>query len=155
MKHLFQRIKTALLKRIYRKNAADLQNVIAVSATAPGCWILTQNPFYDNPASYTDFGRSLVDIAAPGGDYVCEEGYPYDMVLSTCPGPSYFFAAGTSMASPHVAGVAALIIAKNGGEMKPAEVAQKLFNTADKIDGNGASLYYGKGRVNAFRAVTE
>ena len=134
---------------------ADLSNVIAVSATAPVCWILTQNPVFDFPASYTDFGRSMIDLAAPGGDYVCVEGYPFDMVLSTCPGPSYYFAAGTSMASPHVAGVAALIIGKNGGEMNPADVAQQLFSTADNIDGNGASLYYGKGRVNAFRAVTE
>jgi len=47
---------------------------------------LTQNPVFDFPASYTDFGRSMIDLAAPGGDYVCVEGYPFDMVLSTCPG---------------------------------------------------------------------
>ena len=59
------------------------------------------------------------------------------------------------MASPHVAGVAALIIGKNGGEMDPQEVTKQLLKTADKIDGQGISAYFGNGRVNAFRAVTE
>jgi hypothetical protein len=39
--------------------------------------------------------------------------------------------------------------------MSPQEVTKQLIKTADKIDGNGTSAYYGKGRVNAFRAVTE
>jgi len=59
------------------------------------------------------------------------------------------------MASPHVAGVAALIIGKNGGQMSPQAVTKQLLKTADKIDGNGTSLFFGKGRVNAYRAVTE
>ncbi len=54
-----------------------------------------------------------------------------------------------------VAGVAALIIGKNGGQMSPFEITEKLLNTADKIDGQGISPWYGKGRVNAYRAVTE
>ena len=63
--------------------------------------------------------------------------------------------AGTSMAAPHVAGVAALVIGKNGGKMSPVDVTQKLLKTADKISGTGITPYYGYGRVNAFRAVTE
>jgi subtilisin family serine protease len=59
------------------------------------------------------------------------------------------------MASPHVAGVAALIIGKNGGEMAPHSVTKQIVKTADKLDGNGASAYYGNGRVNAYRAITE
>jgi subtilisin family serine protease len=59
------------------------------------------------------------------------------------------------MAAPHVSGTAALIIAKNGGKMNPVEVKQQLLKTADKIDGNGLSMFFGNGRVNAFRAVTE
>jgi subtilisin family serine protease len=142
------------------KIPAELQNVIAVSATAPYNWygdlVSGIIPDLDIPASYTDFGRSLVAIAAPGGDY---DSYPlpnyyYDYVLSTIPG-GWRWASGTSMASPHVAGVAALIIGKNGGQMSPQAVTKQLLKTADKIDGNGASLFYGKGRVNAFRAVTE
>ena len=143
------------------KLPAELQNVIAVSATAPNSWYRdllngVPDPILDIPSSYTDFGKSLVAIAAPGGDFDSEDDYWFlDMVISTCPGPSYFFAAGTSMAAPHVAGVAALIIAKNGGKMSPQEVTKQLLKTADKIDGNGTSSFFGKGRVSAYRAVTE
>lgn len=142
------------------KLPAELNNVIAVSATAPDYWAMDYingvDPFLDIPASYTDYGRSLVDIAAPGGD---DDFYPqldwyYDMVSSTISG-GWGFAAGTSMAAPHVAGVAALIIAKNDGKITPQEVTKQLLKTADKIDGNGKSLFFGKGRVNAYRAVTE
>ncbi|MBW8333918.1 MAG: S8 family serine peptidase [Prolixibacteraceae bacterium] len=150
------------------KLPAELQNVIAVSATAPYWWYYdyyyeTANPFFDFPASYTDFGKSLVSIAAPGGDNAANPkvNYTWDMVISSGAGPNetggypFYYSAGTSMAAPHVAGVAALIIAKNGGKMSPQEVTMQLLKTADKIDGNGISAYFGKGRVNAFRAVTE
>lgn len=134
---------------------ADLNNVIAVSATAPLNWAYDTSTNLDLPASYSNVGKSLVDIAAPGGDFDSEEDFwYYDMVFSTISG-GWSWSAGTSMASPHVAGVAALIIGKNGGQMNPNEVTTQLLKTADKIDGNGASIYYGKGRVNAFRAVTE
>ena len=139
---------------------AELQDVIAVSATAPDYWYkdLLNGiiPDLDIPSSYTDFGKSLVDIAAPGGDYDFYDSpnWHWDMVLSTIPG-GWSWAAGTSMSSPHVAGVAALIIAKNEGKMSPQEVTKQLLKTADQIDGNGISAFYGKGRVNAFRAVTE
>jgi subtilisin family serine protease len=143
------------------KLPAELNNVIAVSATAPYYFYDNYNngitdAFMDYPASYTDFGRSLVDIAAPGGDY---QAYPqlnwhWDYVFSTVSG-GYGWAAGTSMAAPHVAGVAALIIGKNGGDMDPHEVIKQLLKTADKIGTSGMSAYYGNGRVNAFRAVTE
>ena len=149
------------------KLPAELQNVIAVSATAPYSWYNdllngVPDPFLDIPASYTDFGKSLVAIAAPGGDFDSDDAYWFmDMVISSGAGPDaaggypFYYAAGTSMAAPHVAGVAALIIAKNGGKMSPQEVTKQLLKTADKIDGNGTSSYFGKGRVNAFRAVTE
>ncbi len=142
-----------------------LQKVITVSATAPQCWILewNNNPFLDIPASYTNYGRSLIELAAPGGDYDCNYpdpvmGYParaFDYVISTYRGGGFAWASGTSMAAPHVAGVAALIIGKKGGQMNPIDVTRKLLTTADKIDGKGVTPYYGYGRVNAYRAVTE
>ena len=134
---------------------ADLNNVVTVSATAPFAWAFDQTTNLDEPASYTNIGRSLVDVAAPGGDFDSPYNYWwYDMVLSTIPG-GWSWSAGTSMAAPHVAGVAALIIGKNGGEMDPHEVEKQLLKSADKIDTNGNSLFYGKGRVNAYKAVTE
>jgi subtilisin family serine protease len=143
------------------KLPAELNNVLAVSATAPYHFYdiyingIT-DAFMDYPASYTDFGRSLVDLAAPGGDDQAYSLYNWhwDYVLSTVSG-DYGWAAGTSMAAPHVSGVAALIIEKNGGEMDPHEIIKQLLKTADKIGGSGMSAYYGNGRVNAFRAVTE
>ena len=136
---------------------ADLNNVITVSATAPYGWAYDQSTNLDLIASYSNTGRSLIDIAAPGGDFDLfpDPYYKYDMVLSTGNDNTFWYAAGTSMASPHVAGVAALIIGKNGGQMDPNEVTKQLLNSADKIDGNGTSVYYGNGRVNAFHAVTE
>ncbi len=136
------------------KLPGGLNNVVTVSATAPeGYNRLSAYTYYDVPASYTTYGKSLIDIAAPGGDF--DVSTPYDMILSAGNLNSFFWSAGTSMAAPHVSGVAALIIAKNGGQMDPQSVAQQLSNTADKIDGNGQSVYFGNGRVNAFRAVTE
>lgn len=138
---------------------AELQNVVAVSATAPDYWYPNRdmNPFLDIPASYTDFGKSLINIAAPGGDF---DFYPqpfwnFDMIISTGPGDDFYLSAGTSFAAPHVSGVAALVISKYDGKMKPQAVVKKLLKTADKIDGNGKSSYFGQGRVNAYRAVTE
>lgn len=137
------------------KLPASLNNVISVSATAPYSWYDNPTTDLDVPASYTDYGRSHITVSAPGGDFDSPSNYwYYDMVLSAIPG-GWSWSAGTSMASPHVAGVAALIIGKNGGQMDPHEVTKQLTNTADKIDGNGTSLYHGKGRVNAYRAVTE
>lgn len=135
---------------------ADLNNVIAVSATAPYGWFYDQTTNLDVIASYSNTGRSLINIAAPGGDFDLfpDPNYRYDMVLSTG-SQALYFAAGTSMAAPHVAGVAALIVAKNGGQMAPNEVTKQLLKTADNLDGNGASVSFGKGRVNAYRAVTE
>lgn len=139
----------------FLKLPAGLNNVIAISATAPEGWNPFSNPDtnYDVPASYTTHGRSLVDLAAPGGDGDVSQ---LDMIFSVASGVNAFnYNAGTSMAAPHVSGVAALIIAKNGGQMSPQEVAKKLYSTADKVGGNGQSLFFGQGRVNAFRAVTE
>ena len=153
---------------------AELPNVLAISATAPIGW--ATNPtgtFLDNLASYSNHGTSAINFAAPGGDDV----YPgnesctvaqltracwiFDLVFA--PGgyavvgnqvfASYSWAAGTSMAAPHVAGVAALVIGKHGGTMAPSEVERILRASADDLGKPGADPAYGKGRVNAARAV--
>ncbi len=132
------------------KLPGGLNNIVTISATAPEGWNFDPSSNYDVPSSYTTHGRSLIDIAAPGGDSDVSQ---LDMIVSTG-STGYYFSAGTSMAAPHAAGVAALIVGKNG-KMSPQELEKQLINTADKVDGNGLDLFLGKGRVNAFRAVTE
>jgi len=148
-------------------------HVIAVSATAPLDFAHGATN-YDRPASYTNFGQSAVAFAGPGGDFalpgddICT--YPrnpsgssaqfcwvLDMVIAPCRGAgtsisSYCWAAGTSMASPAVAGVAALIVGKYG-HVGPAEVERRLRHSADDLGKPGNDDFYGGGRVNAFRAT--
>ncbi len=152
---------------------ATSAHVIAVSATGPLGFGLGATNF-DRPASYTNFGHQSVTFAGPGGDFalpgndICR--YPrnpsgtglqfcwvLDMVMAPCRGPgasisSYCWAAGTSMAAPAVAGVAALVIGKFG-RVGPAEVERRLREAADDLGKKGKDDIYGGGRVNALRAV--
>lgn len=134
---------------------------LAISATGPVNFAGGGTNFR-RIASYTNYGEDLVTLAAPGGDFTLFPVGPWflDMVLSTCRGTStppvfsFCFAAGTSMASPAAAGVAALIKGANPGISKGALKA-KLKNTADDEGKVGKDEFYGHGFVNARRACTE
>lgn len=113
----------------------------------------------DNKASYSSYGPQ-VDISAPGGDFSSGNRAGF---LSTVVHPSTFYGnqqyaafQGTSMSSPFVAALAALIKSKNKS-WTPAQVMFQITGTADKIDAKNP-LFVGKlgyGRINALRAVTE
>jgi thermitase len=109
---------------------AAYDEVVAVTATDQ----------FDQPASFTRFG-DWVEVAAPGVD-----------IYSTVWDDSYTFKSGTSMSTPHVAGVAALIRSLG---MTRDQVRLQLRYTADDLGPPGFDEYYGYGRVNARRAVEE
>ena len=111
-------------------------------------------------APYSNFGPT-VDLCAPGGDTshdLNNDGYA-DGVLSTLMDgqlppytPIYAFYQGTSMACPHAAGVAALMLAVNP-LLTPTEIETLMKSTAVDLGAPGRDDLYGAGLVDAYEAV--
>lgn len=108
------------------------------------------------PASYSNYGE-WVDIIAPGGllDYSQAQG-----VLSTLPNDSYGFNEGTSMATPHVSGIAALVLSKYGSRSFLNETLRTQLLTSVNdfygYDGGKNEAYrglYGAGYIDAAKAL--
>ncbi len=117
---------------------------------------------YDETRAYYSNTGSYLDIVAPGGDLYFDQnsdGYG-DGVLQNTFNPNskntedfgYWFFQGTSMASPHVAGVAALVIA-NRNATTPDEVRAALQETAEDKGTSGRDDTYGWGLVDAAAAL--
>jgi len=113
--------------RIY---PAAYDEVIAVSATDQ----------FDNLAAFTNYG-DWIELSAPGVN-----------IYSTIPHNRYQYMSGTSMSAPFVAGVAALIWSANPN-LTSYGVRSVLRKTADDLGPKGFDVYYGYGRVNAWKAV--
>ncbi len=91
-----------------------------------------------------------VDLSAPGGDKHADG---EDAIYSTLPDNKYGYMHGTSMASPHAAGVAALIVSHCGGPGFTAqELKFRLFSTLRPLD-NTSSRLIGHGLVDAANAI--
>ncbi|MCG8581601.1 MAG: S8 family serine peptidase, partial [Bacteroidales bacterium] len=119
------------------------EEVIAVGSTGPAG---------DN-APYSTHGP-WVDICAPGGDQSGAFG-PEGGVLSTLPNNKYGFQQGTSMACPHVSGVAALVVSKFGGPTFTADELKGIIlgsTTGLTFEHNDN---YGIGNLNALNALAE
>jgi subtilisin family serine protease len=135
----------------------DGATVVCVSATGPTSRASINGPWtnIDSPASYTNFGRSAIDVAAPGGNgasSVTAACSRFSLQIPICQTGTFVLGInGTSMASPHAAGVAALLVAN--GARNPAQIRSRLHQTADDLGERGTDPYYGKGRINAARAV--
>lgn len=134
---------------------AQMPGVINVSASTK--WSTQQLAFYSN------YGNSAIDVAAPGGDYGSkyaetndpEAADPSNLILSTWPsylGSPYFLSAGTSMATPQVAGIAGLIKAAHP-DYTPAQVTARIKQTALDYGKQGQDALFGAGEANAYRAL--
>jgi len=129
----------------------------------------------DNIASYSDGGAGL-DVVAPGGDQLGGKNFPeivstfstevannplYCLYLITdecwdeyfvVDGTRYIRAEGTSMAAPHVAAAAALLLEANPG-LTPAQIKTVLEQNADDLGTPGRDNAYGWGRINIQKAL--
>jgi subtilisin family serine protease len=170
---------------------AESPQALTVSATGP-----IGIPGYDLwIADYSSVGMSRVDVAAPGGDYFSATGTVQDAVLAAIPvgseiwnafdpleatfpgitviadGAGYIYLNGTSMSSPHAAGVAALVVERHP-DWRPNAVKAAVMGTTTHLDcpvdwaplnadderercygGGGRTSFFGTGIVDALRAA--
>ena len=117
-------------KRPHYPSNYDLPNVISVAASDHN----------DDLASFSNFGIKTVHIAAPGRD-----------ILSTWLNDDYREASGTSMATPYVSGIAALVLASNPN-LSVEQLRAKLLKSVDKVDSIKDKIESG-GRINAAKAL--
>ena len=108
----------------------DLDNIIAVASTDHN----------DNKSGFSQFGATSVDLGAPGSS-----------IYSTLPNGRYGSLSGTSMASPHVAGVTALLWADDSG-LSALDVKDRILASVDPIAALDGITVTG-GRLNALQAL--
>lgn len=112
--------------------AYDLDVIVSVASTDRN----------DNMSGFSNYGATSVDLAAPGS-----------AILSTVPGASYATFSGTSMASPHVAGAAALLWSVNP-DITALEMKAILMDSGDALPALEGKTVSGK-RINLVNAMVE
>ena len=162
----------------FTEGFCDVPGVICVSATGPtdsGPDLLGPFINVDTPAFYTNFGQSVINVAAPGGNLSFDSlgnviglsvvwgacastDRQFDaggnIVPGQCSSTGFNFAIGigTSYAAPHVSGLAALLVSKLG-HGHSAQVKTAIESSTDDLGKPGVDPVYGKGRINVARAL--
>ena len=118
-----------------------------------GAFSVTATNNKDQKSWYSNFD-TWIDIAAPGGEIIS---LVNTGVLSTVINNEYSYYQGTSMACPHVTGVAALVISSAYGQIQNNQLTEVLKNSADDIYYLNPSYLnmLGAGRINAYNALIE
>ncbi|GGV81459.1 MULTISPECIES: S8 family peptidase [Streptomyces] len=155
----------------------DTRSCFDIPTQLPGVVTVAATGAKGIKSSYSNYGRSVIDIAAPGGDSTAYQTPPAPAtsgsILGPLPGGTWGYMSGTSMATPHVAGVAALIKSTHP-HASAAQVKALLYAEATRtpctdpydIDGDGKidavcegptnrNGFYGRGIVDALAAVTK
>ena len=122
---------------------------LSLPTELPGVVVVSSIGSTNRKSSFSNYGTDKISVAAPG-----------EAVYSTAPGGGFATLQGTSMASPHVAGVAALLKSVNPAAT-PAQLRQLLATQADDLactdsrcSGTTAkNNFFGEGRVDALEAV--
>ncbi|MFB7331490.1 S8 family serine peptidase [Streptomyces adustus] len=152
----------------------DPHKCFDIPTQLPGVVTVSATGVKGTKSYYSSYGDGVVDVAGPGGDkyQIPDTPSANGRILSTLPNNQYGFLQGTSMASPHVAAVAALLKSAHPNAT-PAMLQALLKAQADNpgcptapYDGNGDGVvdatcvggkrvngFYGFGIVNALRAV--
>ncbi|HXJ19286.1 MAG TPA: S8 family peptidase [Polyangia bacterium] len=144
----------------------DGRGRVSFPARNPGVIAVAATQFDEKTTFYSNWGPE-VDIAAPGGNTRVDQngdGKPdgvlqHTIVPTDITHTDYLWFMGTSMAAPHVAGVAALVV--SAGVRRPEAVEQILLATARKPSGGSSTSeariddHYGAGIVDAASAVAK
>jgi subtilisin family serine protease len=129
-------------------NEYEEGNPVEYPAAMPGVCAVGATDHLDRRASFSNTGKHI-SLVAPGVQILSTTPtYKYDE-----PDRNYAAWDGTSMAAPHVAAAAALVLARHPGST-PAQVIKRLTSSADRVAGRKkADSSYGAGRLNCERAL--
>ena len=139
------------------KTYCSAPNVVCVSATGPTAQAGVNGPWTnpDASASYSNIGTSAISVAAPGGNgtsFVYAACSTFSLQIPVCRTGTFVVGVqGTSMASPHVAGLAAMLVPSLGRD--PGAIRGKIQQTAIDLGKKGADPLYGKGRIDVGKAM--
>ncbi|MEM7050067.1 MAG: S8 family serine peptidase [Acidobacteriota bacterium] len=147
---------------------ADADGNDRIVPAQAGAVVVSGTSVADAFGNFNNFGFSLVDIAAPGGEFPFADFFT-TAVWGPCSSfttieairfcvddaPGWVNVAGSIAATANASGVAALIDSQHGGRLRGWQIRRQLFRTADDLGDPGVDPFFGVGRVNARRATSE